>query len=742
MAVDSKDDAEAPAATHPTLNNVDFGLQIGVEEMLVDVDPDISLEFLKRAEASSGKPPSVRLPRDKLLKTHNTYVDQQRAAGQEKAPRMVKKVVLALSYPPSVKSIKDLSPIRLDELLVENHHEDRYAVLRTIAPPYKGAGTITVVEDEHGNVDKLALYNQSDASILQSIPEGSVVLIKEPYYKFSGDDDFLICADHGSDIRLLRQGPDDALIPDVFKLDAGSALAADWRDAGDTAFISKNLPLAAANYTRALELASESDDAFRLGVLSKRAGLNLTLKRFDDALADALSSRGGPSDWKAYFIAARASYELTDFEASKRHYESALALNPPTPNVRRGHERCLARLEESRGVYDWPAIAATVTPASIHVDRGSFLSRVEVRASPHHGRGLFATEDMRAGTLVFAERATSVPDEFNPEHNSAAAYAQLVALCADNPSVHARVLDLHGGSYRRSGAEGALVDGAPVVDAFLLESVRRKNCFSGAHVSARAANAGWDMRRDGMSRGLWAFSAYANHACLPNCNRAFVGDMLLVTATVDIPRGAEVTHIYLPPKAAFLLRAPQFRRSWGFDCGCVLCAGEERSPAERHRRRAEVLGEAQALMRRKNPARFQPEATIRRVERLAGRLAELHEAEVYEELSLPRLMLVWPSMWLLEAWHARRQWNKVVRWGGEVFRNFGFVEPVREGRLWMYRDTLAVTTFEVVKALKLVAEAYDELGERVLAGDCRDAARVGLKTMVGFVTDESFEAFE
>ncbi|KAF9869303.1 TPR domain-containing protein [Colletotrichum karsti] len=740
MAVDNTEDVEAPAAADPTLNTVDFGLQIGVEEILIDVDPDVSLDFLKKAEAHAGKPPPTRIPKETLLRMHNHYVEQQRKAGQDKAPRMVKKVVLALSYPPSSKPIKDLSPMRLDELLVENHHEDRYLVLQTIAPPYLGAGTITLVEDEYGNADKLSLYNQGNSSILQSIPEGIVILVKEPYYRFSGDNEFLLCVDHPSDIVRLRQGPDSSLIPEPFR-QSEDFDAMGWRDAGDKAFLSKDLPMAVANYTRALELALEEDQDFKIGVFGKRASLNLTLKCFDSALSDALASRGGSSDWKAYFIAGRAAYELTNFGPSKAYYESALALKPPIPNVQKEYERCLARLEEEKGIYDFAAMAKDTTAKNIHIDRASFVSRTEVRDSPHHGRGLFATEDIKAGELVFVEKATSVPNEFNPEHNSAAAYAQLIELCADNPTVHKKVLDLYGGSYKRSGLEGSDVDGKPVVDVFLLESIRRKNCFSGAHVSAQAANGDWNMWKNGMSRGLWVYSAYANHACLPNCNRSFVGDMLIVRATVDIPKDTEITHIYLPPKAAYLLRAPQFRRNWGFDCSCVLCAGEQKSPLKQHQKRVSILAELQRAIKKKNPARFQPDATTRQIERLANKLAALHETEVYDELALPRLMLVWPTMWLIEAWHTRKQWAKVVKWGNEVFRNFGFVEPVRGERLWMYRDTQAVTTFEVIKALKLTAEAYTALGKEELAGDCLDAARIGLTTMVGWVTDESFEAF-
>ena len=79
------------------------------EEILVDLDPNLDLEFLKRAEALSGKPPPARTPRESLVKTHNSYVKKQ--GSLQGAPRLVKKLILALAYPPSVKPIKDLEPV-------------------------------------------------------------------------------------------------------------------------------------------------------------------------------------------------------------------------------------------------------------------------------------------------------------------------------------------------------------------------------------------------------------------------------------------------------------------------------------------------------------------------------------------------------------------------------------------------------------------------------------------------------
>ena len=116
--------------------------------------------------------------------------------------------------------------------------------MRTITAPYISAGTISIVEDGFGNADKLAIYNQPDSSILSAVPEGCVVAVKEPYYRYNGSDsDYMICVDHPSDVILLNFA--DPLIPDVLRRAPLLTEAQDWRAAGDKAFIEKDLPTAA-----------------------------------------------------------------------------------------------------------------------------------------------------------------------------------------------------------------------------------------------------------------------------------------------------------------------------------------------------------------------------------------------------------------------------------------------------------------------------------------------------------------
>jgi len=138
--------------------------------------------------------------------------------------------------------------MRLDELHVEARHDGKRLLVRTITPPYKGSGTVAIVEDEFGNADKLGIYNQCDSYILSAVPEGSLLAIKEPCYKYSGEDDYMVSVDHPSDVILLEPG--DPLVPSTFRCSelATEKSALDWRKEGDMAFIQKNLPLAASWY--------------------------------------------------------------------------------------------------------------------------------------------------------------------------------------------------------------------------------------------------------------------------------------------------------------------------------------------------------------------------------------------------------------------------------------------------------------------------------------------------------------
>jgi len=459
------------------------------------------------------------------------------------------------------------------------------------------------------------------------------------------------------------------------------------------------------------------------------------MRRFDMAKADADASlKGTAADSHAFHVAGRAAYGLGDFAQAKKFYKKSLEKKPGEPKVLADLEKCEQRIKEAtEGIYDFPAMVRQITAKNIWVDVASFLGNTEVRDSTIHGRGLFATKDLKAGDLIFVEKALCCPNEFDMQHNSAALFANLVRACQDNETFHKKILDLHAGSYKRSGQEGKIVDEAPVVDIFLLESIRRKNCFSGPRVTDQIWT-NFDRKRDGMSRGMWTHAAYANHSCLPNSTRSWIGDILITTATTDIPKGTEITHIYVAPRAVYAARKQQFT-AWGFDCTCPLCSAEAKSSSENHAKRRKILAEIETLVKKRQPTKFQPDATMRPIEKLTRQLESLYEEDIYG--NLPRLMLVWPTMWLLQAYHTRTNNPKTAKWAAAALRNFGFIEPVKDGMVSVFgKGKSGIVTYEVVKALKFSSDAYAATGDEDLSAQFREAAKTGYRIMSGF--DDNF----
>ena len=77
-------------------------------------------------------------------------------------------------------------------------------------------------------------------------------------------------------------------------------------------------------------------------------------------------------------------------------------------------KRVAERLKEARsGSYDFRAISDSLGDKGSHLDYADFLSNTEVRLAGRRGRGLFATKTLKAGDLIFCEKAFAIC--FRPE---------------------------------------------------------------------------------------------------------------------------------------------------------------------------------------------------------------------------------------------------------------------------------------------------------------------------------------
>lgn len=201
-------------------------------------------------------------------------------------------------------------------------------------------------------------------------------------------------------------------------------------------------------------------------------------------MEDALGScSGAAQDAKSYHTAGLAAYALRDFSASKKYFEKALRIAPNDLRCGRDLLRALTRIdEEQNGIYDFEKMALSVTDHHLFLDHADFSRDTVIGTTAHAGRGLFAARDIAAGGLLLCEKAFCLPDMysgdepnglvlFNLNNNSrtqrpsqTALFLQLVQKLYSNPHLTSRYFDLDGGDYIRTGKEGSLVDGVPVID--------------------------------------------------------------------------------------------------------------------------------------------------------------------------------------------------------------------------------------------------------------------------------------
>ncbi|KAF4634476.1 hypothetical protein G7Y89_g3632 [Cudoniella acicularis] len=721
-----------------------------------EISPDKQQLTHKVSCSLSGETPSRKHTQEDLLRRHYQNIQHIQGCSQASA---VKQIVIPSAYSPSTVPLDQLRKISLEDLKLETHHRGSFITATTITPAYEFSETITIIQEESGNVAVLILAFHDDyrRSSRSSLPQNSTVAIKEPYVQFSEDSGYVIRVDHPSDIAVLR-GDDPAVSMIMqFVAEKKEITPLEWKAAGDKAYLERKYTSAIECYTQAID-GQVKDESFLKDSLRKRAFANLTAERFENAKQDALSScSGNPTDAKAFYTAGRAAYELRNYTESKEYFAKALELSPRDAKARKDHNRTLARIdEEELGNYDFRKMVAALSEKHVHLDHADFSKNVKVGITEHKGRGLFSTRDIEAGKIILCEKAFCLPDcyaaedevndmvLYNFNNNSrtnksaqAAVYLQLVQDLYKNQHLNSRFYDLDGGEYVRSRKEGSIVDGVPIVDAFvpfsppfqrnltnhrfLAEAIRLKNCFGSPRLSRHLLKRNTPLPETHLSIGIWTKAAYLNHSCLPNCTRAFIGDMMIIRALYPIPSGTELTQQYITPDASCTYRRKMFPNNWDFECSCRLCEGEKASPDVMHHKRRDLAQKIKTeVLKVPKSNKLQP-AAVKQIERLTKKLEDLHEPEVYA--TLPRLLLVHPGICLMEAHRYAKNYVKMLKYALEVLRNFGFVDLVREeGKLVLDWETGIVNT-ESFNALRIAAEGFEALGDENMKVQCETAAK-------------------
>lgn len=188
---------------------------------------------LDAARAREGEVPTDRPSRNELARDH---MAQYESEVKNPAPKGMRASVVGDPYRPSMAPVEELKKTMISRLKLETHHRGFYLVLRFYVPPIRVMSIISQVEDESGDALTLSLYQQVCEDLKSAgeiLKQGSVILLKEPYFKCVGDGGYGLRVDHPTDIVWLSN--DDPRIPSAWSergTNVGKTVE-DWKQEGN-----------------------------------------------------------------------------------------------------------------------------------------------------------------------------------------------------------------------------------------------------------------------------------------------------------------------------------------------------------------------------------------------------------------------------------------------------------------------------------------------------------------------------
>ncbi|THX44723.1 hypothetical protein D6C98_08089 [Aureobasidium pullulans] len=546
---------------------------------------DIKWHLTERVDSLKGsqRPPRGRQAREDL---------SARGAISSLSNADIKMTVVSESYSPSIAPLQALNKINLRDLHLETHHRGNLLVLRTFghSTDISQIQTFMPVEDETGDVDRIAIFNFGLSSWPEKrLPSGIVLAIKEPFYSSVSEDiGMALCIHHPSDVIFLEDN--HSAFPSSWQLPIKVKTASEWKLEGNEALKKKDFIKANHCYSKGLAVVHDID--IKLDLLRNRSQARLFLGSYEAAKEDAVASTQGtmhhdPKYGKALYRAGRAAYELSDYAFALKMFQRLVDAFPSDQDGPKEIKRTRLRMQEAQnGVFEFEAMAQEIADtADYRTQQASYLRRIDVRP-----KGLFATENIAAGEIILCEKAfvaSNTPKNtpalsvmINPTNNRAlhgshvAIWVEAVRKAFHNPSLGEHILNLHDGSPANPATEPIplVVDGMPVVDVFRMQNIIEHAALGFTADESR-------IRKDVQkafkvdSSGVWPVAARMNHSCLFNASRGFVGDFIIVRASKDILQNEEVTVMFCPADGNFE-QLQQNLEGWGICCDCRLCKAE------------------------------------------------------------------------------------------------------------------------------------------------------------------------
>ncbi|RUS32746.1 hypothetical protein BC938DRAFT_474438 [Jimgerdemannia flammicorona] len=532
-------------------------------------------------------------------------------------------------------SLWSLKRITLSQLTIGKVHRGHVLVCRTINKPIKIVSIMMAVEDpiiisNEGDTPpevetgRVALYNfvntsgpQSDMSNL--IPVGTVLLIKEPYYKMAHDGMPMVRCDNPTEVIMVPNNGEDypilaglrwadtlgvSSLPAV-KRRSGHSIesASDLQCRGNENSTRKDYAAAIDCYTKALGMEPKN-----VSLLLSRARTHLALQQFQQALKDTKAAAKVDGDNpEKQLLRAEALLGL------RRNAESSAILEElaqsDAGNAKVGDLLCKIQKQAGEyefGQYDILSIFQEAQSARLpYLNHADYVGPVTVVQIPGKGRRMVATGDIEEGALLLCSKAYAVVFGGELRHegsSSTSAQSQLVAKIAHKlrrePKTTADLYELHAGQTMTPAfIERCDIGDNPKVDIDRITNIVRVNAFvpDVDHLPRTTADgpssSGDQTRSSDPGKGLWLQPSFLQHACFANALHFTIGDLLFVRAMRQITKDEEVCVPFTSILEPYHKRRRSLQDRGLGECVCQLCSSERAQPQSTRDRRVQLLHE-------------------------------------------------------------------------------------------------------------------------------------------------------
>jgi hypothetical protein len=198
-------------------------------------DPDVLKEISRSDGGLNGQLLASRPLRSVILRQHESNL--RCLVDGITSPRTF---LLPAPYPPSRTALQNSRQVLLKDIHINLRVLSEMVLVRTIVDPYVHSSSISIVEDEHGDVARLTVRNMEDSMHDPIFPGETVLAIKQPCWSMLPSGGHHMCVDHPSDIVFLDITCD--LVPSAWKATTNkldTKAVSFWKAEGDRLFLEK-----------------------------------------------------------------------------------------------------------------------------------------------------------------------------------------------------------------------------------------------------------------------------------------------------------------------------------------------------------------------------------------------------------------------------------------------------------------------------------------------------------------------